>query len=1102
MEKAFRPIPLADLARWIFRDLEGADTVLGIPRQNLAVPGPRLASNVLGRPLAAPLGVAAGPHTQLAQNIVASWLCGARFLELKTVQVKDELEISRPCIDAADEGYNCEWSQELKLEQSFTEYLNAWVLVHALAHALGLPGPGAQFSMSVGYDLAGIQSPRVQRYLASMRDAREALPAAIETVARFYPPVRDLEVPALVSDHVTLSTMHGCPPSEIERIARYLMLELGVHTWVKLNPTLLGPEEARRLLNREAGFDIEIPDAAFEHDPRFPEAMAMVQSLASAAEGRPQQFGLKLTNTLEVVNRRGVFPPAEKMMYLSGRALHPLTLRLAERVTGALGGKVHVSFCGGADALNFPKLVADGLGPITVCTDLLRPGGYARLSQYLANLETAMDAAGASDLDGYVARTSGGAGAPANLARHAREVVGEARYVRRERPLAFKGNRPLGHFDCIAAPCEDACPTHQNIADYLWLVAKGRPSQAMEVILRTNPQPGVTGSICDHPCTDRCVRNFYDAPLLIREVKRFAFEHGHVHAEHPGRPRGVKVAVVGAGPAGLSAAYYLARMGLDPVVYEAKDKVGGMVTGVIPSYRLGQPAIDGDLGRLRELGVRIELGKALGRDLTVSGLLRDHRFVFLAVGAQLGKRLGVPGEGTAGVVDALTFLDRVQARADPGIGKRVLVVGGGNTAMDAVRVSKRLVGAGGSVTLVYRRTRAEMPADPAEVRDCELEGVEIRTLLAPARVVAEGGNAVGLACTPMKLGERDGSGRPRPVPSGAPEELLPADTIIVAVGQELEGGLLDDVQLRRQKDGTLEVDPGTRETSLPGLFAGGDVVRGAASIIDAIADGRAVAEAIGARVGAALPPEPWLDKGARPPELLAKKSLQILQQTVPVLPVPQRGGFEEVASGLGAEAAQAEASRCLDCDDLCSLCVTVCPNRAMQAYAAGPLSLSPASLVFRGGRLLPAGAAPFAVAQPVQILKIGDFCNDCGNCDTFCPTEGAPYKAKPTFWLDAEAWREAKGDAFRLERQDGAVVLSARLGGKVHRLERRGGTAEYRSEQVRVRLAAEPWAVLGFEPAGALAEGERVDLTPCATLVALLGAEPALPPAPPATEAR
>ncbi|HET6411042.1 MAG TPA: putative selenate reductase subunit YgfK [Anaeromyxobacter sp.] len=1093
MERPFRPLPLESLSRWIFRDLKVGETVLGVPRRNFAIPGPRLATTLLGRALGAPLGVAAGPHTQLAQNIVASWLCGARFIELKTVQVKDELEVPRPCIDAADETYNCEWSQELRLGESFTEYLGAWVLLHALAHALGQKGPGALFAMSVGYDLSGILSPGVQRFIASMRDASGALPAAVEAVAKAYPPVRDLEIPAGVSDHVTLSTMHGCPPSEIERIARYLMGDLGVHTWVKLNPTLLGPEFLRRLLNEEGGFGIEVPDAAFEHDPTFPEAMAMAKRLARAAKGRPQSFGLKLGNTLEVVNHRSVFPRTERTMYLSGRALYPLTLALSAKVTEALDGLVPLSFAGGADALSFPKLVADGLSPVTVCTDLLRPGGYARLGQYLENLETAMAAAGAQDLAGYIKATSLGRGAPANLFRHAREERGSARFQRRERPLSLKGERPLRLFDCIAAPCQEACPAHQNIPDYLWLVAHGRASEALDVILRTNPQPGVTGSVCEHPCTERCVRNYYDAPLSIREVKRFASERGEVFSERPAAPLGVTVAVVGAGPAGLSAAYFLARMGVTPVLYESRREPGGMVTGAIPGYRLGRSSVAFDLARLGDLGVRMELGREVGRDLSLGQLRREHRFVFLAAGAQRGKKLGVPGEECLGVVDALAFLRGVQGGTDPGIGGRVLVIGGGNTAMDAARTARRVVGEGGTVTIVYRRSRGDMPADPAEVHECELEGVGVRTLLAPARVVCEAGKAVGLSCTPMKPGERDGSGRPRPVASGAPEVILPADAVIVAVGQELEEGVLSGLAVARSRDGTILVDPRTGETSVSGLFAGGDAVRGPSSVIQAIADGRAVAEEMGARLGVALPEEPRLEKGTRASELLARKASKVFPKTVPVLPVADRKGFAEVIGGYGAEAAEAEAARCLDCDDLCSLCVTVCPNRANQAYLTAPISLEFPAFLVRGGRLEATAAAPFALSQAVQVLTIGDFCNECGNCDTFCPTAGAPYREKPTFWLTDEGFSNAKGDAFRLERDGDLVALSARVAGQSHRLLVRGGRAEYRSDRVRASLSALPWAVVECEPLGPLREGDRLDLGTCATLIALLAAEPVLP---------
>ena len=1093
MEKAFRPIPLELLARWVFGELGSRDTVLGIPTASVARPEPRFSSRVLGRSLAAPLGVAAGPHSQLAQNIVAAWLCGARFVELKTVQVLDELEVSRPCIDSADETYNCEWSQELKLEQSFDEYLKAWVLVHALAARLGLPEPGTLFAMSVGYNIEGIGSPRVQRFISSIRDAKEALPAAVEAVAKAWPGVRDVEIPTSISDHITLSTMHGCPPAEIEKIARYLLEEVGVHTWVKLNPTLLGPERLRGLLNGRLGYGIEVPDAAFGHDPRFDDALPMVKRLAEAARAAGREFGVKLSNTLEVVNHRPVFPPNEKMMYMSGRALHPLTLTLARLVDDELDGRVPISFCGGADAWNFADLVADGLGPVTVCTDLLKPGGYARLKQYLDNLGAAMTAAGAGGLDAFVSKTSEGRGRRWNLACHVEQVVDDGRYARRERPLAFKGNRPLGAFDCIAAPCMEACPAHQNIPDYLWLVAHGRDDEAIEVIRRSNALPGVTGSICDHPCTERCVRNLYDAPLGIREIKRFAFENGASRPEVAAEAKGVTVAVVGAGPAGISAALNLARAGFEAELFEAKSHAGGMVGGAVPRYRLDDGKLRVDLDRLASLGVKTHLGTAVGKDVSLDDLRSRFDYVFLGVGAQQGKRLGIPGEDAEGVVDALEFLDGLREGVKRDLGKRVLVVGGGNSAMDGARSAKRLVG-DGEVSLVYRRTRAEMPADPAEIHDCEVEGIGLLPLLAPVRVVVENGRAVGLACTRMKLGEPDASGRPRPVPVDGSEVVLPADTIVTAIGQEPALEFLGGTALDAKRDGTLAARLETGETSRPGFFAGGDVVRGPASIIKAVADGRAAAEEIGRRHGVLPVAEPHLRKGTTAAAMMEKKARLAGPETVPELPVAERGGFAEVLLPLDAEAARREAARCLDCDEVCSLCVTVCPNRANQAWTVPPLSIELPSFVVEGGRAVPRGTTTLTVEQGVQVVNLGDACNECGNCVTFCPTSGAPYRDKPTFWLDAEGFAEAKGDAFRMTRSAGTVAVDARIGGRTHRLERHASLAEYRSGSLRVVLEPVDWHLLDVSLEGTPAEGETLDLGTCALLIALLHAEPALPP--------
>jgi putative selenate reductase len=1089
MQPPFRPAPLRTLARWVFRELDARGTVLGLPPQNFQVPDPRFRSVLFGRTLAAPLGVAAGPHTQLAQNIVAAWLCGARFIELKTVQVLDEIHVPRPCIDAADETYNCEWSQELKLPQSFTEYLNAWVLLHALAHRLGLGAPGALFAMSVGYDFAGIQSAAVQRFIASMRDARAALPQAVDAVAEVYPAIRDLEIPAEISNHVTLSTMHGCPPEEIERIARHLLVDVGLHTWVKLNPTLLGPEALRALLGRTRGSDVEVPDSALEHDPRFPDAMAMARRLATAAAQGPTTFGLKLSNTLEVTNGRAVFPPSEKTMYLSGRALHPLTLALAQRIAEALDGAVSLSFCGGADAQSFVDLVADGLAPVTVCSDLLEPGGYARLQQYLLELEAAFDGSGADTLAQLIEERGG---ARAHLAAHAERAALDPRYARRERPLSFKGPRALGPFDCIAAPCLEACPAHQNVPDYLWHLARGRSSEALATIERTNPLPAVTGEVCDHPCTDACVRSFYDAPLAIRELKRFAVEHGVRERAGPAAPGGPKVAVVGAGPAGLAAAQLLLRLGFAVTVFEARLELGGLLSSAIPRFRLSPHALEADLASLRSLGIELRMGAALGAAVGAVELRESHDYLFLGLGAQAGKKLGIPGEDSLGVIDALDFLERARRREPPPLGRRVLVVGGGNSAMDAARVARRLLPSG-SVDLVYRRTRAQMPADPDEVRACLREGVRLRELLAPTRVLAENQKVEGLVCQPMALGAPDASGRPRPVPVSDLEVRLPADAILTALGQVPVLDALAELHLAKNRDGTLRVDPATGETSAPGVFAGGDLVRGPSSIIQAIADGRAAAQAIARRAGVAPMEEPALDKGKSRLSLLSRKGHASQPQSVAIPRFPRRRDGVEAPLGFRPGPAALEASRCLDCDELCSLCVTVCPNRALVAYLATPRRMSLPVLVAAGDALVRAGSSPFAVEQQVQIALLGDFCNGCGNCATFCPTAGAPYRNKPRFWLDRDGFEQALGDAFFLEPLAGSLRLEARIGGARQALERWDGRAEYRGTGVIALFETQGWSLIEARPSGPVAPGERFDLGGVGLLVALLDAADAVP---------
>ncbi len=565
MSDRFHPISMEQLTDWVFTELEQKGSIFNVPRQAFFVPrlDHRFRRREYGIELETPFGVAAGPHTQMAQNIVTAWLVGARLIELKTIQTLDELDVHKPCIDVQDEGYNVEWSQELKVDQSFDEYLRAWVLVHALHHKLGWPGerPGVVFNMSVGYDLAGIRAPNVQWYLDAMADASRYLPACVEVVARRYPAVREIDIPARLSDTVTLSTMHGCPPDEIEKISLYLLEERGLHTSVKCNPTLLGAERVRGIVNDALGYgDVPIPDEAFGHDLRWADALPMFRNLRRAAAARGLTFGLKLSNTLEVENWRNVFD-RDATMYLSGRALHAVTVNLAAAIAEEFHGDLPLSFAGGADCFNVADLLGCGLRTVTVCSDLLKSGGYLRMLQYTENLDAAFDAAGAADTDDFIRRTAlaggfdgdgdrGSAGdggsvadcARFNLRRYADRVCRDWRYRKDSlRTDRSKTPRRLGLFDCIEAPCLDECPVDQQVPRYMAAVRSGDFAEAVRITRLDNPLPAILGRVCDHLCENTCIRTHLDQPLAIRQIKRFIMEQERL----PGRAA-LRAAVRGA----------------------------------------------------------------------------------------------------------------------------------------------------------------------------------------------------------------------------------------------------------------------------------------------------------------------------------------------------------------------------------------------------------------------------------------------------------------------------------------------------------------------------------------------------------------------------
>ena len=986
MSDRFSTISLRQLWSQILKSVE-RNNIFGIYRSQYFTPKSDdiFKTTMFDQALETPIGVAAGPHTQMAQNIISAWLCGARYIELKTVQTLDEIDVSRPCIDIQDEGYNCEWSQELKIEESFYEYLKAWIVIHILRHKFGWNEEvGTIFNMSVGYDMAGILKDNVQWFFNKMADCSMEKQLLIAEIRDLYPAIGDFTIPDRISDSITLSTMHGCPPGEIEKIGKYLIEEKGLHTLIKLNPTLLGKEKIQEIL-KKLGYNTQVPDVAFEHDITYPAAVGVIQSLQKSAEKRDIFFGVKLTNTLEALNHKGIFSDAS--MYMSGKALHPISINVARKVRNDFTN-LPISFCGGVNALNVAEVLACGLNPVTVCSDLLKPGGYARLTQYLENIKL--------PISDNIDKTR------KYLNNYAEKVVENPSYQSEWKDI--KTDKRLTEFDCIAAPCMATCPSNQNVPDYIYWTAAGDLTKAFETILNTNLFPAVTGLVCDHPCETKCTRINYDSSLLIRELKRFVAENAPYHElQIPEQKNGRKVSIIGAGPSGLSCAVFLALAGFDIDVFETKEFPGGMLADAIPLFRLSEKALSDDINRIRRLGVKIHTSMRI--DVSIFNKIKyKSDFIYIAVGAQQSMKVSIEGDDVErGLLDPLKFLSAVRHKVKVDLGPKVVILGGGNTAIDSARTAKRFVGKNGSITIAYRRTRWEMPADQDEIQTALNENIELIELAAPARINSANGSIRSLTCYRMKLGEVDASGRRRPVKIDGSKFEIPADTIIPAFGQERVIDFLNESQLKIRDDQT-------REISLPNIFIGGDAYRGASTIISATADGRKTAKAIikNSGIDRLASPLQTVDKGLSREELHQRRGRIVPGVHPEKAPLEERDYFSLVDLALTEKKAVTEAKRCLYCDQLCDICVTVCPNRANYGYIVKPFEVRLQKAVNDNGEIKIMDDGVFKIEQQYQVLNINDFCNECGNCATFCPTSGAPYKDKPKVFLSEESFQNAE----------------------------------------------------------------------------------------------
>lgn len=525
------PLPFAALADRLVRDIDAGGPIYGMARASVWRPDPTrdLSIRHFRERAATPLGPASGPHTQLAQNLVLSWLAGGRFMELKTVQTLDELRLPRPCIHAPHVGWNVEWSQELRVVESAREYAKGWYLVHLAARRLELD-PDCIFDLSLGYDLAGIQGDKIADYVRTTMGAG----ALLDELRAELPEALRIDVPPDICKSMTLSTFHGCPAGEIEAIATHLMRAHGLDVVVKLNPTLLGYDGVRDLVVDRLGYDHVVLDPhAFQKDLRWDQLLEMVPRLRAVAAECGVGFGAKFTNTLVCRSTEPPFGDGE--MYLSGAPLHVLAGTLAARFMATFPG-VPVTFSAGIDATNFADVVATGIRPVTTCTDLLKGKGYARMHTYLRTLEKRMAEVGATDIAAFAVR---------DPVAYAATLPDDARYHRAQnRTAPKKVGTQLALLDCLTCDkCIPVCPNAAIFAYDLpqdplpggrlaWDGAAFRVTEGAPVKVAKRHQIGIVADACNQcgQCDPMCPED--GGPFA---TKPNVFVDARAWAEHPGR---------------------------------------------------------------------------------------------------------------------------------------------------------------------------------------------------------------------------------------------------------------------------------------------------------------------------------------------------------------------------------------------------------------------------------------------------------------------------------------------------------------------------------------------------------------------------------------
>jgi NADPH-dependent glutamate synthase beta subunit-like oxidoreductase/NAD-dependent dihydropyrimidine dehydrogenase PreA subunit len=474
------------------------------------------------------------------------------------------------------------------------------------------------------------------------------------------------------------------------------------------------------------------------------------------------------------------------------------------------------------------------------------------------------------------------------------------------------------------APCKIGCPLGINIPGFICLLSKGKADEALNLISRAAPLAGILGRVCSHPCEDNCQRSEVDSPVFIKALHRYAADNasGSIKYATGARPREEKIAIVGSGPSGLAAAWELARRGYSPTIFESHAVVGGMLATGIPRFRLPREVREREVEAIKAMGVDFKTGVVVGRDITIADLREQgYKAFFIAIGAGLNNKLNIPGEDQEGVVDVISMLFALNLKVGATVGSNVVVIGGGNSAVDSARAVKRR--SQGTVRILYRRTAQEMTAIKEHVEEAVEEGVLIEYLTTPVEIIGDGARVTGIRCQRMKLGKVDATGRRQPVPIEGSEFTIDADHVVVAIGQRPSTALLRIKDIKANDDSTINVDQLTLQTNIPDIFAGGDCVTGPNTVVDAMADGIKAAESVDRYLNGLDLREGRSLEQPQPVEFDIKQRYVSPQKRtkMPTLAqIDRMGSYEETKRGLSAETVRLETGRCLSCA-LCSGCL-------------------------------------------------------------------------------------------------------------------------------------------------------------------------------------